>query len=88
MRGASVRADNFLLYRISASVSSKFLLTTLGEQSAEVDSYSIVTFEIVCHDTNDMSCASFKRTDRLLRAIFSFLICKKVFLVDLLQHEA
>ena len=87
MRRASFRSDNFLSHRISASVSSKFLLTTLNEQSAGVDSYSMMAFEIVCQDSNPSSCASLKRTDRLLCAIFAFLICKKVFVVDLLQHE-
>ena len=72
------RSGNFLSHRSSTSVSSKFLLTTLNEQSAGADSYRMMAFEIVCQDTNPLSCASFKRTDRLFCAIFQILMCKEV----------
>ena len=46
MQRASFCSGNFLSHGISASVSSKFLLTTLNEQSAGVDSYSMMAFEL------------------------------------------
>ena len=46
MRGASFRSGKFLSHRISASRSSTFLLTNLNKQWAEVDSYSMLAFEL------------------------------------------